>query len=199
MTRFKKIAAIAMLGIMSASVLCSCGQEKEEATTVEETTTVEEVTTEADAEAEEASDDSADSEGTTLTESFVTFNGTDVHIGDAYDDIKDKLGDETKPSEKIEPCDGGDYIQIMHYFDGFTLTTLRDEKVIGLELPRDGAGDVAINGKVKKGDTAETVKEALGTPASEDEYSINYNADKANLMIYTENGTVVGAMFMSME
>lgn len=129
---------------------------------------------------------------------FVTYEGTNVTVGGEFEGIKDKLGTETKPMETIEPCDGGDYIQIMHYYDGITVTTLRDEKVISIEPAEGGSKEILIQGKVKMGDSADDVKKALGDPENESDGMMSYTVEGTSVMIYLEGDSVSGFMYMNM-
>ena len=178
-TRLKKAAVLAATTAILTASLCACGGEKKEDTTAA------------------AATEAAAQDETAASAVFFTINGAEVRMGAAWADIKDSLGAETKPSDTIQPCDGGDYIQIVRYYEGAELTTLRDETVIGISMTMDGGGDVAIMGKVKKGDTTDAAKSALGTPASEDEGMMSYDMNGDNLMIYLENGAVTGAMCMA--
>lgn len=90
----------------------------------------------------EAADD------TSSSEVFFTVNGVEVKQGAVWADVKDTLGDEAKPSDTIEPCDGGDYIQIIHYYKGAEITTLRDENIIGISMTTDSK-DVYANASVR--------------------------------------------------
>ncbi len=175
----KTLVTLAACALMLGS-LTACGDKKEETTAAAQETTA----------AAEKSENAG--------EVFMTFNGVDVHIRADFASIKDSLGTEVKPAETIEPCDGGDYIQIMHYYDGLTITTLRDEIVIGLEIA-DGNGAPALMGKVKVGDTPDAVKSALGDPENEDEFSLSYNIDGAQVMVYLDNGAVSGSIVINMQ
>lgn len=176
--RFRKTALVIISSFVLALGVSACGKKAEEQTTAATVT--------------ESADNATQPDGV-----FFTYNGTNIAMGAKWDDVKSGLGSEAKPSEKIEPCDGGDYIQIIHYYQGMEVTTLRDETVIGISLSNDSDGDVAVMGKAKKGDKTEDVKAALGDPVSEDEYSLNYEYGNYNLMIYIENGVVTGSMCMA--
>ena len=182
----------AAMGIMLLGSITACGS-KEEATTEAATQANTQAATE---EATEAASPSRD-DSSTVDEFFITFQGVDISTGMTFADIKDKLGNEVKPSETIEPCDGGDFIQIMHFYDGLTVTTLRDEIVHSLELQEAGANDALIQGKLKIGDQVEEVKRILGKPENEDEYAVSYTIGTANVMIYLTDGKISGFMVMN--
>ena len=181
--RLKKAFLTAACGAVLLGALTACGSDKE-------TTTAANTTAETTA----AVEASAPAEGATA----VTFNGTDVAMNADWNSVKDGLGAEAKPAETIQPCDGGDYIQIIHFYDGLEVTTLRDENVVGLSIPIGSTSTASIKG-VKIGDSAEAVKSAMtGTISNETEDMISYDTSDANVMFYLENGAVTGAMMMKL-
>ena len=189
--RLKKAILTAACGALLLGALTACGSDKE--TTTATATTAAEATTEAGAEtgATEAPAASADAMA-------VSFNGVDIAMNADWNSVKDGLGAETKPADTIQPCDGGDYIQIIHYYDGLEVTTLRDETVVGLSIPMDSGSKATIKG-IKIGDSADAVKSAMtGTISNENDSMISYDTPDANVMFYLENGAVTGAMMMRM-
>ncbi len=176
--KLKKIIATVTIGAVMLGSLTACGSKSDSTTAATEAAT-------------SAEESSAASSGN----GFVSINGTDLALDMNWNDVKDKLGSETKPADTIQPCDGGDYIQIMHHFDGITVTTLRDETIIGLE-PAEGSTEVLVMGKVKKGDNLETIKSALGTPSSESDGMLVYNAGNASVMLYLDNDALTSFAFM---
>ena len=189
--RLKKAILTAACGALLLGALTACGSDKE--TTTAAATTAAEATTEAGADtgATEAPAASADA-------TAVSFNGVDIAMNADWNSVKDGLGAETKPAETIQPCDGGDYIQIIHYYDGLEVTTLRDETVVGLSIPMGSGSKATIKG-IKIGDSADAVKSAMtGTISNEDDSMISYDTPDANVMFYLENGAVTGAMMMRM-
>ncbi|MBO6115176.1 MAG: hypothetical protein J6P57_08980 [Lachnospiraceae bacterium] len=171
----KKLAVLTATALVLTTGMVACGDKKQS----DKSTT------------KEAADD------TSSSEVFFTVNGVEVKQGAVWADVKDTLGDEAKPSDTIEPCDGGDYIQIIHYYEGAEITTLRDENIIGISMTTDSK-DVDVMGAVKLGDTADAVKSALGTPNQEDESMIVYEIGSSSLMLYMDNGVVNSAMCMQM-
>ena len=189
--RLKKAILTAACGALLLGALTACGSDKE--TTTAAATTAAEATTEAGADtgATEAPAASADAMA-------VSFNGVDIAMNADWNSVKDGLGAETKPADTIQPCDGGDYIQIIHYYDGLEVTTLRDETVVGLSIPMDSGSKATIKG-IKIGDSADAVKSAMtGTISNENDSMISYDTPDANVMFYLENGAVTGAMMMRM-
>ena len=183
--KLKKILTTITVGALLMGTLVACGEKKDD--TAAQTTAAAE-TTAAAGEETTAAAVSADNP-------YISFNGVDVQIGMNWADIKDKLGSETKPVDEIKPCDGGDYIQIMHYFDGLTVTTLRDETVVTLST-EDGGDGATLMGQVKKGDSIDAVKSAMGEPDSIDEYQMNYTKGNASVFVYLENNVVRAVAFM---
>ena len=177
--KFKKLALTITIGALLIGSAAACGKASPAAS---------EAATEAATENEYNADDY-----------FVSFNGANLNLGMEFAKVKDMLGSETKPAETIEPCDGGDYIQEMHFYDGLTVNTLRGETIIGLEVPQDGGDGAMMQGKVKKGATVDEVKKQLGNPENEDEYSLSYTIGTASLMIYLSDGVVSGSMAMSFQ
>ncbi|MCR5293036.1 MAG: hypothetical protein K6E28_09215 [Eubacterium sp.] len=170
--KLKKLFMILTMGAMMAAPLTACGSTGAEATTVA----------------------SSDAKENSSNEAFISYNGVELYMDMTFDSVKDNLGDEIQPSETIEPCGGGDYIQILHYYKGLTVTTLRDETLIGLQATDDS---VLAQGSVKIGDPAESVKSAISkTPDNEDENMISYSLGKSTVMFYIENGKVTGINYM---
>ena len=83
--KIKKKHLLTVLCFILAASLCGCGQDK----------------------------DKKDAKKTNeaSSEAYLSYNGTDIVMGSSFDAIKDKLGNETAPSETIQPCDGGDYVK----------------------------------------------------------------------------------------
>ncbi len=170
--KIKGVLAALVVGVLAVGMLTACGSKEEDGP------------------------DTTKTETATPEGAYVSYNGTNVAIDMPFADVKDGLGTETKPAETIEPCGGGDYIQEMHFYDGLTVNTLRGETVIGVEIPADGGSSALMMGKVKKGDSAEDAKAALGTPASEDEYTLSYSIGNSSVMLYIDQGSVTSMGIM---
>ena len=170
--KIKKFHLLTVLCLILAASLCGCGKDKDKKDN--------------------------DSSAGASSEAYLSYNGTNIVMGSSFDSIKDKLGNETQPSQTIQPCDGGDYVTTIYFYDGIEITKLeRDGSIVNLSLTMDGNSDASICGKVKKGDSTDSVKEALGTPESEDEYMLSYTIGTSSVVIYTDNGVVTGAAFFS--
>ncbi|MBR4513954.1 MAG: hypothetical protein IKO61_03615 [Lachnospiraceae bacterium] len=189
--KLKKIALTITAGTLLIGALTACGDKKTDSTTAAATTAA---ATEAakDTEAAKETETAAVSTGS----DYVLYNDVELRPGMVWADVKDSLGAEAKPMEKIEPCGGGDYIQEMYFYDGLRINTLRSETILSIELPFDEDSDALIAGKIKMGDSLDKVKEVLGEPEG-DEYQAVYAFDKTTIMIYLENGAVKGAAVLT--
>lgn len=127
-------------------------------------------------------------------EAFILMNGTEVRIGDNFANVEGKIGEEVKPSEKVEPCDPEvETATIEHYYDGVRITTTEDGIICTLSLDvRDGETDSSFGGKVKLGDPISGIKELLGDPkdGDEDEMFMSYyygpEDDPQNILFYKD-------------
>ncbi|MBQ6230752.1 MAG: hypothetical protein IJJ74_06500 [Eubacterium sp.] len=179
--KLKRFIAALATGVVLIGSLAACGSKSDDKKKTEATTAA------------------TEQQNTASADAFLSYNGVELKLNAAWADVKDKLGSETAPSETITPCDGGDYIQIMHYYNGMVVTTLRDETIVMLSMDMSLEGnDALLNGKIKKGDSLDAVKEALGAPASEDAGMLVYNMGNATVMIYLDdnNTAVTGANLM---
>ncbi len=191
--KLKKLALTITAGALLAGALTACGGDKN----TTETTAGKAAATEAPADT--AADTAEAGKAEAATGAYhITYNGIDLKTGMVWADVKDSLGSETKPMERIEPCGGGDYIQEMYFYDGVTINTLRSETIVGIEVPMDTAGDSALAaGQIKKGDSADKIKEVLGEPTREDEYQVVYESDTDSLFFFIDNGTITGFSIMT--
>ena len=100
----------------------------------------------------------------------VIYNGFGVLTGVNYESIKDKLGQESKPSDTSKAC--GPFVKgetTHYYYDGVTLD-VNYEGVINYISIDSANAKMACGAKV--GQTAEEVKSVLTNTYEEDEYSI---------------------------
>lgn len=179
--KLKRFIAALATGVVLIGSLAACGSKSDDKKKTEATTAA------------------TEQQNTASADAFLSYNGVELKLNAAWADVKDKLGSETSPSETIQPCDGGDYIQIMHFYKGLTVTTLRDETIVMLAVDSAAdSSDAALNGKIKKGDSVDAVKEAFGAPASEDAGMLVYNMGNATVMIYLDdnNTAVTGVNLM---
>ena len=138
---------------------------------------------------------------------YIVLNGTKVGIGMTYADIKDGIGAETQPEDVILPCDEGDsFRNVMHHYEGATITENRDGKVCEIEVSdlHGNTDNVTLMGKVKVGDKTEDAVAALGEPDNwptpEDDYSLVYKYDNCFVYVFldpdTNKATVSEISFM---
>ena len=188
--RLKKLILTAVTGACLMGALTACGGSKDTTATTAATTQAAAETTE-DAKATEAATN------TSSDLAFISYNGVELRPGMTWADVKDSLGSESKPMEKIEPCGGGDYIQELYFYKGLQIFTLRSETIISIEVPMSEDGDAALaGGKIKKGDSIDSVKEVFGEPTG-DEWQAVYEFGDSTLMFYLDNGTVTGIMLLT--
>ena len=186
----KSILTISAGALLAFSLTACGGGKKASETTTAATTTA--AATEAAQTAANTGDTAPETDAPDISADnhYISFNGVDLKVGMTWDDAKDSLGSEVKPMEKIEPCGGGDYIQEMYFYDGLTVTTLRSETIVGIEVPMDTESSAAAGGQIKKGDSLEQIKEAFGEPSMEDEYMLVYEGANDSLYFPIDNNTV---------
>ena len=134
---------------------------------------------------------------------YASVGGVNIMPGGNYADVEGKIGDETKPSERIEPCDPEvETADIEYYFEGVQLTTKEGGLIRMISLDFEAGGDnVLFGGKIGAGSTVDDVKALMGEPEEdgEDEYTLRYYFDKGNCMFYkgeddpnTVTGVIIG-------
>ena len=175
----KGLLLLAVLMVVFALILCACENKKEE-TPVEEK--VEEVVEEVSDVTEEVVENVVDPAD--LEKLVVEYNGATCKIGEKFEDVKGRLGEERKPAQSYTPCGGSDDAQnITHYYNGVDIEELADgtiyyAKISGFDYPTSQASIAGI----KLGATPEEVKANFGTkPDVENEYVINYTFGKIAL------------------
>ena len=172
----KKLIFLTMIMIIALIVLCGC-EKKEEVhnsdTDVLETESADTV---------EFSDDELLNQEVSQEDYdklVLSINGGTFKIGDKYDDVKDSLGKEIKPSQTYSPCGGGNKIT-SHYYDGMVIDVTLDgiiyhAVISGYEYPNSEATLAGI----KLGATTEEVKKTFDIlPYTDDEYTVNYSFGK---------------------
>lgn len=147
-------------------------------TPVESTTTpIENTTTPS-----ENTSDPADTDGM-----YMLVNGTRVELGMKYADVKEGLGAQTAPDQELGSCDDPDFVRIVHFYPGMTVTENPDGTIWGMELSRmyAGEGDAALKGIVKLGTTLDAALAALGQPENA------LSAKDDCMLIYQQDGQIV--------
>ena len=212
--KMNRIIALVLTALLLAAVFAGCAKEKTPKTTqapesnAPGTQATDTQATETQAPDTQAPDTQAPDTQATETQApenqdffWFTLNGVEIHLGVPYAELKEKLGDEAKPSETIEACDpNSDWVQIQHYYPGITVSEDKDGNVFGIELSEwaVGPGDATLNGVLKVGvSTREDVVKALGEPEP-NEYGIFYDWNDYRLAIYLneETGILDSAMVM---
>lgn len=205
-SRLAALAFAAAVSLMLASCGSSDSSSKGGTVSLQETSAAEAVSSSSEASdvsepaAEStpgADDQSAASEGSTpavpATASFAEktkyiYNGATFEIGSKFADVKDKLGDQAKPSATSTPCVPGAHDVEYFYYAGLIIQVNFEGTIMDIQLNEEMAPgrDGTISVGLKLGDTREKAKELLGEPASEDEYSITYKDpdSKKTLSIY---------------
>ena len=159
------------------------------ATPIESTTTpIENTTTPS-----ENTSDPADTDGM-----YMLVNGTRVELGMKYADVKEGLGAQTAPDQELGSCDDPDFVRIVHFYPGMTVTENPDGTIWGMELSRmyAGEGDAALKGIVKLGTTLDAALAALGQPENaasiKEDCMLNYRQDGQDIYVFLDADTVSG-------
>ena len=183
----KVLAAVLAVSVIGAG-MAACSKDddnKDETEAPAESTT--------DAEATEDATVSGD------VDLFFVLNGVEVRLGDNYADIKDDLGDEIKPEDKIVPCEGDcEYMSIIHTYAGYVVEENYDGVVCNISINgyESGIGDGLFLGQFKYGDPIEDVKAAIdATPSDEgDTYAQYFITDTLSCMLnFDESGNFESA------
>ncbi len=97
---------------------------------------------------------------------WVALGEQKLTLGMPFAEAENALGSETRPSEKMYPCDGtNEWNEIRHYYAGLTVGEDRDGKIDLIELdPASGASEASLNGAVQPGCTTDEALAALGEP-----------------------------------
>ena len=182
----RRALVLGMAGIMAFSLAaCAKNESETQASQSEATAQVTEAT-----QATEDTKASEEQQANAQTGAFAfNINGYDLKIGDVYDDVKDKLGQEIKPAEDIGACDPQGRSDFNHFYDGVDVTVHFDGKVTRMYADVDNKGAATISG-IAIGDNADKIKTALGNPEMEDETSIVYMNDQYILSFTLENGSI---------
>ncbi len=154
-------------------------------TPIESTTTpIENTTTPS-----ENTSDPADTDGM-----YMLVNGTRVELGMKYADVKEGLGAQTAPDQELGSCDNPDFVRIVHFYPGMTVTENPDGTIWGMELSRmyAGEGDAALKGIVKLGTSLDAALAALGQPenasSAKDDCMLIYQQDGQIVYIFLDTG-----------
>lgn len=178
MRNFRLITTAMTAAVLMAGI-AGCAKTEESKSSAVDTT----VESSASEEASASSEATAASEATDA-KFYVTINGFKLTAAPNYNDIKDKLGKEVKPSEKYEPCDPADEETMLYFYDGVTIETSLDGKILVVKLSCDDASacNASISDSVKVGDKLDDAIAKFGEPAAKNEYSCSF-VDGTNTLI----------------
>ena len=146
--------------------------------------------------------DTANAETALPQEAYVLMNGVEVRVGDQIADIEDKIGEQTQPSETIQPCDPeAEDPTVEYYYPGVKITTNMDGVIAVLSLDeRNGETDSAFLGTVKLGDPVDGIKAVLGEGEEDDMFLQYQYGDTDGILVYKDeegNDTFTGVVISS--
>lgn len=128
---------------------------------------------------DESKDDSSEApapSGDIKTKAKLVYNGFEFGVGDNINDIKDKLGKEAGPSQKVESCMTGKP-EVVYYFTNLNVHTSTEGVIysvdIGMDANYEGEDGQTKDG-VKTGMTFDEAKNILGEPTKSDDYNYFY-------------------------
>lgn len=129
----------------------------------------------------------------TAAKFFVTVNGFKLDATQNYNDIKDKLGKESKPSEKYEPCDPTEEESIYYFYEGVSIEAALDGRILAIRLACDDAKSctILVSDAIKAGDTLDDAVAKFGDPASGNEYSSAFVDGNTTLIANFDENTKV--------
>lgn len=209
---FKKLTALMLALVLVAALFVGCaGQEKPAESTVPQTTGAEKTepakteaaktepakteapaTEPAKTEAPETEPAGTEAQLADFDEVFATINDVKVVLGAPYADVKEALGEETRPADVEGSCDpGSDWCRTYHHYEGIDVVEDQNGNVASIEM-HEPADSVAFMGKIKLGAPLDTVYEVLGQHEP-----IFYTTDAVYIAIYPsedESNTVSGIM-----
>ena len=152
----KNILFLAVVVALSSFALSACGEKKEKQP-VEQQQSGEVVNEVVDRKE--------------LSSFNVIYNGEEFAIGDKIDDIREKLGQESKPSETVKACNP--YAKgenTFYYYDGLAIETNYQGVICSVCLDNSIA---SLKFGARVGQTADEVTSTMAGGIA-DEYSINY-------------------------
>ncbi|MBR3281557.1 MAG: hypothetical protein IKI57_06990 [Clostridia bacterium] len=191
----KGLFLLVALLMISLVVLCACEDKKQEDNKSGEAISNVEVES-GEENIENNTEEVATFDPADLEKLVMELNGASFKMDDRFEDVKEKLGAEARPSQTYTPCGGNDAEQVTtHYYDGYELEETHDGiiyhgKISGSDYPESKATLAGI----KLGDTPDTVRNTFKTtPDVDSEYVINYifgNIYVSFSLDFEGNGTV---------
>ena len=162
----KNVLFLAAVVALSSFALSACGEKKEEQTAEQQEQQQEQ---EQQQQTNEVVNDAADKNE--LSSFNVVYNGEEFAVGDNINDIKEKLGEESKPSETVKACNP--YAKgenTFYYYDGLAIETNYQGIICSVSLENDKP---SLKSGAKIGQRADEVTSVM-TNGVVDEYSLNY-------------------------
>jgi len=137
---------------------------------------------------DESKDDSSEAPASSGDVKFMaklSYNNFEFGVGDNINDIKDKLGNEAGPSQKVESCMTGKP-EVVYYFTNVNVHTSTEGVIysvdIGMDANYEGEGGQTKDG-VKIGMTFDEAKKILGEPTKSDDYNYFYEDGTLRLQL----------------
>lgn len=186
--RLKNLVTVFLAGMMAFG-LTACGAKNEDGNTAESTTAQS-----AEADSEAAAEVDADS---VRGKALLDVNGFKFGPGEKFTDIKDKLGDEVKPSSSAMPCDPNAVGELVtHYYDGFQVVENYENVISAIYIPGEGAANdsVQLASGVKIGTSKDDVVKAFDIKVDESEMEYGYNVQDGDFnagFVWDDNGNVM--------
>ena len=203
--RLKGLATICLVGIMAFS-FTACGGKAENGGSGSAESTTAASGEAADAGSGDAGSGDAGSGNAGGAEvdpdsvrgkALLDVNGFKFGPGEKFTDVKDKLGDEVKPSSSAKPCDPNAKGELVtHYYDGFQVVENYENVISSIYLPGEGAANDSIKlaSDVKVGTPKDAVISAFDIKADDAELEYGYNVQDGDFSIgfvWDDNGNVM--------
>lgn len=132
----------------------------------------------------------------TANDVCVVYKNTMVMLDKSFSEIKSSLGtpDATQENPNCGLSDNGK--GFVYTYGALTINTYMKNNTEYVETVQCmNGGDITTGKGIKQGSSVSDIKNQYGTPLTEDDYVIQYTADGKNMMLYMENGNVIG-MFL---
>lgn len=122
----------------------------------------------------------------------VTYNKCTFGVGDSFDKVKNKLGKQPAPSQKLPSCIGNEIVD-EYYFYGMTIQVNKG-KIFSIDIMDNGfygnQTPATIKGISCNKSTKSNVINAYGNPQKSDEYNLYYSKGTLSLQVSVFSGSV---------
>ena len=183
--KYRRLLAVTLAAAVLGMGLAACSKDSDDETEK----------TEAPAEETEAVADTQGEGGTLAYEDlYCTLNGVDVYIGMPFEEVKDQLGDEIKPEERVEPCTGDcEYLCIIHTYDGFEINENYDGLVssISVNTMNTGIGTGKFQDSFDYGAPIQEILDRYGEPWDQGDGYVQYSIGNAMLMFNSDDNVTI--------